>query len=236
MEPDPAERMHHLLFSRHSARAPFDPAWHVSARELAHLVEAARWAPTPHNMQNFELVVVESPAVLGQLGALRAPVSPLFIAENARQLAQTPEELARRQTGVLATSFPPSWRAGDPSQVRGEVRELHELIAGAPMLIFVIFDPTTRAPASQHDELGMIGLGCILENMWLIAQALKLDLQVVSSFAAPDVEPAVARVLGIPPPWRIAYALRIGHAIAPVTAPHVRRDAPRFVHRDHFAK
>jgi hypothetical protein len=48
--------------------------------------------------------------------------------------------------------------------------------------------------------------------------------------------PAVERVLEIPPPWQIAFGLRIGHAVGSATTPRVRRDASRFVHRNHFAK
>ncbi|MEP6860367.1 MAG: nitroreductase family protein [Deltaproteobacteria bacterium] len=236
MEADPAERAHHLIWSRHSSRTPFDPTWHVTPRELALLVEAARWAPSPHNMQNFQLVVVESPAVLAELGTIRAPMSPLFLAESSCQLAPTPEELERRQTGILATSIPPGGRDQPAPGSAENPRVLGELISGAPMLIVVVFDPTVHAPASEHDVLGMMGLGCMLENMWLIAQALHLDFQVVSSFAAPEIERDVEHVLAITAPWRIAYALRIGHAIAPQITPRIRRDVVRFVHRDHFAK
>lgn len=225
MEPDPAERVHYLMASRHSSRAPFDPTWHVAPRELAHLVEAARWAPSPHNMQNFQLVIVESPAVLADLGAIEVPASPVFLAESARHVAPSIEVLEQRQTGILATSLPPA-----------HLRRLTELIAGAPLLIVVLFDPTQRAPASEHDMLGMMGLGCMLENMWLVAQVLHLDLQVLSSLAQGSVASEVERVLGIPPPWQIAYGLRIGHAVVPVSAPRIRRDVQRFVHRDHFAK
>jgi hypothetical protein len=61
---------------------PFDPAWRVSEQELASIVEATRWAPTAHNMQNFRLVVVDDRAALDQLGQIRAPVSPTFIVEK----------------------------------------------------------------------------------------------------------------------------------------------------------
>ena len=224
MEPDLAERLRHLICARHSTRAPFDPRWHVGSHELDAIVDAARWSPTPHNMQNFELIVVDDPARLSELGSLHAPISPEFVKETEPLLARSQEELELRQTGLLAAQF-----AG-----LGSSRPLAELIAGAPMLIVVVYDTSQRAPASKHDVLGMIGLGCVLENMWLTAQALHLDAQVVSSFSGESVEPSVKKLLAIPDPWRIAYVLRIGHAITAASAHRVRRDPPRFVHRDHF--
>jgi nitroreductase len=211
MEPDAVERVHHLIWSRRSARVPFEPDWNVTPRELANLVEAARWAPSAYDMQNFQLVVVEDKAVLAELGAICAPVSPLFVAESSAPLASN----------------------GLPAP---RVRRLGELIAGAPTLVVVVFDPTTHAPDSEHDVLGMMGLGCMLENMWLVAQVLHLDFQVLSTFAAADVAPAVEAVLGIHRPWRIAYALRIGHAPSQAASQRIRRNADGFVHRDHFAK
>lgn len=235
MDPVTADHLMHVIECRHSSRAPFDPASPVTPHELDRIVEAARWAPTAHNMQNFRLIVIESPHVLAELGAIQAPISPVFIAENYRQLSWSVDELRARGTGLLGTMFPPSWRNPDPAHAPHDaVRRLRELIAGAPMVIVVVFDASQRAPASEGDALGLISLGCVLENMWLAAQVCHLDLQVMSTLSGERVEPEVDRVLGIPPPWRIAYALRLGHALAPGAAPRVRRDPEKFVHRDRF--
>src|SRR5689334_371760 len=154
MDPDTADRLQHVLEARHSCRGPFDPTDHVSPHELAHIIAAARWAPTAHNMQNFQLVIVDDPRVLAELGGIRAPISPVFIAENYRQLAWSPEELAARGTGLLATMFPPSWWTPDPvTAPANEARVLGEQIAGAPLVIVVVYDPTKRAPASEGDVL-----------------------------------------------------------------------------------
>jgi nitroreductase len=235
MEPDNADRLQHVIETRRSCRTPFDPERRVGARELAHIIDAARWAPTAHNMQNFQLVVVEDRRILDELGRIRAPVSPQFIAENYRQLAWSPEELAERGTGLLATTFPPWWWTPDPALAPVDAaRMLGEIIAGAPMLIVVVFDPRQRAPASEGDALGMISLGCVLENMWLAAHAVHLDTQIVSALSGTVVEPEVKRILAIPEPWRIAYALRLGHTVSPPTGPRVRRPPEKFVHQDRF--
>jgi nitroreductase len=235
MDPSNAVRMRWLIAHRHSSRTPFDPALPVTEVELAGIVDAARWAPTAHNMQNFRLVVVDDRRVLDELGRIRATVSPTFIIENYRQLSWSPEELAERRVGLLGTSFPPAWHTDDPARVPTDAsRSLGETIAGAPLVIVVVFDPTTRAPASEGDMLGLISLGCVLENMWLAAQASHLDVQVMSAFSGDSAEPAVKRVLCIPAPWRVAYALRVGHAIACSTGPRVRRDLPSFTYRNRF--
>jgi nitroreductase len=235
MDPGNAERLQYLIEARHSSRAPFDPAWRVNQHELSRIVDAARWAPTAHNMQNFRLVVVDDPRTLEELGRIRAMASPAFIAESDRQLSSSVEELERRGVGLLATSFPSSWWTPDPARAPADAsRSLGELIAGAPMVVIVVFDATQRAPASGGDVLGMISLGCVLENMWLTVQVLKLDVQVLSAFAGEAAEPEIKRALGIPLPWRIAYALRLGHACARTSAPRVRRDPETFVDHNRF--
>lgn len=190
-----ADRMRWLIESRHSARGAFNPDRRVTEIELAHLVEAARWAPTADNLQNFQLAVIDEPAVLAVLGAIPA---------------------------------------GDAA--RDGRRTLGELIAGAPMVMVVVFDPTACAPASDCDALGAISLGCVLENLWLEAHSLQLDLQVMSAFSAAGVAPEVARVLGVPPPWLVAYALRLGHALSAAHPPRVRRAPEDFVHRNGFRR
>ncbi|MEN6442888.1 MAG: nitroreductase family protein [Methanoregula sp.] len=42
-----------IIRARHSARALFDPKKKVPVRDIKKIIEAGRWAPTAHNMQNF---------------------------------------------------------------------------------------------------------------------------------------------------------------------------------------
>jgi hypothetical protein len=48
-----------LIQARESARGPFDSQRPVPKQDLEQILEAGRWAPTAHNMQNFEFVVVD---------------------------------------------------------------------------------------------------------------------------------------------------------------------------------
>ena len=43
-----------VIKERRSDRAPFDPRRPVRREDLEKVIEAARWVPTPHNMQNLK--------------------------------------------------------------------------------------------------------------------------------------------------------------------------------------
>ena len=58
-----------LVRKRTSSRMPFDLERPVAEEQLAGILEAARWSPTAHNMQNFEIVVVDDRKVQKQSGA-----------------------------------------------------------------------------------------------------------------------------------------------------------------------
>jgi nitroreductase len=55
-----------------------------------------------------------------------------------------------------------------------------------PLLLIVIYDSTKRAPAS--DVLGMMSLGCVTENMWLMAESLGIGFHILSVFSAESIE------------------------------------------------
>ena len=49
-----------LMQERQSARIPLDTKRQIAKDDLLQILEAGRWAPTAHNMQNFEIIVVDN--------------------------------------------------------------------------------------------------------------------------------------------------------------------------------
>lgn len=222
---------------RQSVRVPYDPKHPVSKESLAQILEAARWAPTAHNMQNFDVIVIDDKATLEKIGNIKSRISEEFLRENYEQLSFSKEELLKKKTGVLGTNFPPAWV--DPSQIAKVAREtapgpLFQRLQGSPTLLLIIYDSRKRAPASHGDVLGFMSLGCVMENMWLMAQALGVGLQILSAFAAPNVETELKQLLGIPEYMKIAYTCRLGYPVASANYLRVRRDIQDFVHHNIF--
>jgi nitroreductase len=224
---------------RHSGRIAFDPHRTIPADHLRLVLEAARWAPTAHNMQNYDVIVVDDADRLDEIAAIRSEMSLVFIRENFEQLSFSEEELSRRKTGLLASAFPPSWLTPDPNPF--EIADLEHSFLGnamqsAPLLLVVVYDSTRRAPASEGDVLGTMSLGCVMENMWLMAQSLGISLQILSVLSGEAVEGALRRLLGIPPSMKVAFGARLGYPLhsEPSTL-RVRRDVEDFVHRNSFS-
>jgi nitroreductase len=53
-----------VIKERQSSRVPFDPNRPVSKENLKQILEAARWTPTGHNMQNYEIIMIDDKAML----------------------------------------------------------------------------------------------------------------------------------------------------------------------------
>jgi nitroreductase len=207
----------------------------VSDPDLEQILEAARWAPTAHNMQNFEIIVVDDPAILEAVGKLRNPVSKVFLRENYEQLSFSEEELKRKRVGILAARFPPAWL--NPAATPAELAAATRPLPTSPRMLFVTYDPRRRAPDSEGDFLGVISLGCVTENMWLMATSLGISFHIVSSLGRGKVESEVKRLLGVPQPFKIVYAIRLGYAEAGGGhEPRVRREVSDFTHRNRYGR
>ena len=114
-------------------------------------------------------------------------------------------------------------------------RPLKQRINGSPVLLIVVYDARKRAPASEGDVLGFISLGCVMENMWLMAQSMGISVHVLSVFAADAVEKEVKQILSIPEYMKVAFAFRMGHPVSkPTKHLRVRRDLETFTHHNRF--
>jgi nitroreductase len=218
--------------TRHSERVPFDPQRSLAEAHLQAILEAARWAPTAHNMQNFKIIVVDDPGVLAALGRVHGGTSEEFIRENYAQLSFSEEELIRKGTGLLSTMFPPSWQEPNgTSEVETDVEHgfLDATMRSCPVVLIVVFDTRKRAPASPGDFLGVMSLGCVMQNMWLTATALGIGMQIMSVFSSAPVEEELCKILSIPSFMKIAFACRLGYPLRqPGRYLRVRRGIERF--------
>jgi nitroreductase len=85
-----------IIKDRHSSRTNFDPNRSITIENLNQILEAARWAPTPHNMQNFEIIVINDKSILEKIGNIEYTISDDFIKENYQQLSFSEEELLKK--------------------------------------------------------------------------------------------------------------------------------------------
>jgi nitroreductase len=227
-----------IIQDRHSSRVLFDKDHRPSKQDLMQVLEAARWAPTAHNMQNFEITVVDDKEQLEKLGNIKSQISEDFLRENYQQLSFSEEELLQKKVGILGSMFPKSWRTPDDwSKVarESEPSSLDQTIRGSPVLLVVTYDARKRAPASEGDVLGFISLGCVMENMWLVAQEKGIGFQIMSVFGGDSVESEVKKILEIPEYMKIAHAIRLGYPISgPSKFLRVRRDINGFIHYNRF--
>lgn len=228
-----------LMETRQSRRLAFDPDRKIPKEALKHILEAARWAPTPHNMQNFEIVAVDDKKTIWRLGNIKSHISEAFLRENYKQFSFSKKEYLRKKVGVLSTTFPEAWR--NPKSIRELVSEgasspMNQSIRGSPMLLFLIYDSRKRAPASAGDALGLIGLGCVTENMWLMAESLGIGFQILSTFGNDPVESHARRILGIPRYMNIIFVLRLGYPLSGQKSKplRVRRDVKTFTHYNKY--
>jgi nitroreductase len=222
-----------IIRKRQSARIPFDSERPVAKEDLRQILEAGRWAPTAHNMQNFEIIIVDDKKVLGAIGRIKSTVSETFIRENYQQLSFSEDELLKKKVGILGTMFPPAWRT--PGYKPDKDTDSRRPIQTSPVMLIVVYDPNRRAPASEGDFLGIVSLGCVMENMWLMANSLGISFHVVSAIGTDPVEKEIRSILNIPDQLKIPFAFRLGYPVSPPAKyPRVRRDIEDFTHHDRF--
>ena len=226
-----------IMWQRHSNRAPFDTKRKIREQDLQRILDAARWSPTAHNMQNFEIIVIDDAHKLTEISALPLPPSETFEVDNYRQLSFSEAELLRTKTGLFAGMFPASWHERDVEREAGTGARhsyLSRTISACAVLLVVTYDMRLRL--CEGDTLDTMSLGCVMQNLWLMSESLGISLQILSAVSENEVQNRLRRILVMPPHMNIAFAVRLGYAItASESHLRVRRRIQDFTHRNRYA-
>jgi nitroreductase len=227
-----------IMWQRHTSRTAFNPSMEIREQDLQRILDAARWAPTVHNRQNFEIIVVDDQQRLSAISAIQMAPMETFIREAHHQLSLSEAEALRRKTGLLASMLPESWHEAEA--VQADSAAAHHTFVGrtiqrCPVLLVVIYDSRLATSASEEVALDLMSLGCVMQNMWLMTESLGISMQVLSGLGATAVEGQVQSILDIPHHFEIAFAARLGY---PVTHSEsymrVRRRIQDFTHRNRY--
>lgn len=71
-----------IIWQRHTCRAAFDSQRKIREADLQLILDAARWSPTAHNSQNFEIIAVDDQHSLAAICALDLPPTETFAHEH----------------------------------------------------------------------------------------------------------------------------------------------------------
>jgi hypothetical protein len=179
-------------------------------------------------------VVVDDRKLMILISEIKRPPDLTFIKENYQQLSFSEDELRQKKVGILGNMFPQSWQTPNPKleDIKNEDRSLFmtKQITSSSALIFILYDPSRRAPASENDFLGVISLGCAMENIWLMANSLDISVHIVSSLSGNGVAEEIKKILNIPDNFIIGISMRLGYSSASVNYLRVRRDIKDFTH------
>jgi nitroreductase len=227
-----------IMWQRHSCRAPFDPDRGIQEHDMERILDAARWSPTAHNMQNFEIIVLDDKQRLAEITAIHLPPSETFQVDESPQMSFSEAELLQRKTGLLAGMFPASWQEPDVEQEAGPGARhtyLGRTIFACAALLVVVYNRRKRQ--SEGDTLGIMSLGCVMQNLWLMAESLGISMQILSKLSEHEVANRVRDILAIPERLNIAFGVRLGYPImASESHFRVRRRIQDFTHRNRYTQ
>jgi nitroreductase len=227
-----------IMWQRHSSRGPFDPARRVSESVLCQILDAARWAPTVHNLQRYEIIAVDDPSVLTQICEIRLRPIETFSYEPAATPSLSAAEDSQQRFGLLASMFPKSWLEIDEEQgATPRQAYLGRFIQPCPMMLFILNVLPPAASATDPVGLDDMSLGCVMQNMWLMAENCGLSAQVITGFGGGAEGAAVRSILTIPEGITTGFAMRLGYPLhAEGSQVRVRRRVQDYLHRNRFGR
>jgi len=242
---------------RRTIRAEFLPR-EVSREDIERILDAARWAPSGHNIQPSEFIAVTDKHMKNEIANSTTKVLEEIL-DNRVLLDRTllshskwfrldRREVEDKGDGIYVRSMshfvktvmtPGIKRNLEGCAVFREAgRDYCDRIRAAPLIVVTIYDKKKEPPNVSSGLISMMGIGAALQNMRLAATALGIGCQ---DLARPiDTEAGRRRIKGmlrIPDHYSLASIMRMGYVDKEATHAYVtdfRRPLTRLIHYDRF--
>jgi nitroreductase len=223
---------------RRSCRGAFRPE-PISEADLSQLLEAVRWAPSPFNVQPWELLIVRGSEGKNAIAervekcVVEQFKDRRFLADNSRWMRLTEAEWQEAGDGVLLTdhvNLPPILRKrpeklrplqkharylsvlGHLGAGKAPAREMADRVRTSPLLVVVLMNHTRRPPGEGAERWMWLGMGAMIQNLLLAATALKIGVQFVSAPIESQADrEKIKQIFNIPPSYEVITLLRLGY-------------------------
>ena len=228
-----------VITKRRTHRSEFS-ARPISESDLAQLIESARWAPSPFNVQPWHLVVVRDRVQKKSIADLTTRAikeqfeDPQFLDDNGRWMRTSIEEWEQLQDGVLLqdhVDFPSD--LSNPTVLRSLLKhashlsllgklglggkpaqEIAGLVIQAPVLVMISMDRDQKPPGEAYLRWMWLGLGAMIQNILLTATALQIGSQFISApIERTSDRQQLSQILGLPKSHEMVSLIRFGYLL-----------------------
>ena len=210
--------------------------------DLEQLLEAARWAPSPFNVQPWEFLIVRERegkialAILTKTSIAEQLKDAKFLDDNSRWARLTDEEWKVRRDGILLADYVdlPRILSNKPNTIdsllknakhlsilgriglgRLVAKKMSDLVRTSPLLILVLMYSERRPPGKGATRWMWLGMGAMIQNLLLTAVTLRIGAQFVSAPLEREADrERIREIFDIPDSIEIVSLLRLGYADA----------------------
>lgn len=227
------------ITQRRSQRGTFQERA-IDAADLEKLIEAARWTPSPFNVQPWELVLIQEAEGKRALADVteRSIVDQFkdakFLDDNSRWMRLTEAEWQEHGDGVLLkehVTLPKPLENAPEKLLQGllknaksftilghlgagkmPAKEIAAQVREAPLLMLVTMNCKRYPPGEGGTRWMWLSMGMLIQNVLLAATALNIGVQ----FVSPPLERAAERehirqLFNIPTSHEVITLLRMGY-------------------------
>jgi nitroreductase len=227
--------------------------------DLRRILEAALWAPSGHNSQPWEFVVVDDPEMIERIAVITTGIFDDFLASGShliswvnnfhRWMRWSREELESHGDGIYFKQWSKTeWEELAALTEEAEIRKRmiamfgsrgqpSKLISTAPCLLFTLLNTERKIPDYSADMLALTSAGAAMQNLRLTAYDLGIAVHEQSPlYDLPETREAMSELLKIPDRCKIVGGMRLGYRakVAKSSFTHVRRPVEAVMHRNGY--
>lgn len=250
------------IIQRRSHRGDFQQRA-IDEADIEALMEAARWAPSPFNVQPWDLLIIREPEAKAHLAELTETAivaqfkDAKFLDDNSRWMRLTEAEWQEHGDGVLLTEHVtlPKFLQGSPEKLKPlldnaksltilghlgagkkPAKEIAQQVRAAPLLLLVTMNCQKRPPGEGATRWMWLSIGMLIQNLLLAATALGIGVQFVSApLESAAHRDKIRELFNLPQLHEVMTLLKLGY-VEGAGGNSVRLEASDFVHVERYGE
>jgi nitroreductase len=232
----------------------------ISQEDINIIIESARWAPSPFNIQPWEIIIVtkqESKDELAKLvqKSMSAQMGDArFLHDVSQWMSLSKDEWQERGEGVMIddhvdlpefikdrTKLKPLLNNAKNMSFLGKLglgkigaSKFVELLKKAPLIMIILLNKQKRSPGENRETWELLGMGGFIEHILLTATALNIGTHFINApLETQKDRDELRKIFSVPENYEPVCLIRAGY-FDKEPNPSVRLKPDKFVHYEKF--